>query len=316
MMSGMPTARITAAIAFVSVQQERTYSFALKPSRIFSRTNDWNVWGAATALALAMVILLLGAGLLGLFAAPRERVEPHEQRGPKGHHEGRGAERAGDEARDRGLRDVRPERELVQLDVGDVQPGRAAGLVLAVDVRDVLAGVRVDAPLRLLEQLTALAEGERAGGADLGARGLQALRLAVRTEHALADARGEAVVLVLRHVERARDHAVAAAHAAGCVVDDRAARELVERADRARGRAARGDAVHALLLREANRTVRLLRPVDDREHLRRRVSALQHHLVVLGRRGELVLLRAGALARTAADAEGRVDEHAWPVAPL
>src|SRR5512145_445538 len=168
---GTPTTRIAAAMAFPFVQQERTYSRSPMPSRIFSRTNDW---GAAMARAwtLAMVVLLpvLRALALGRPAAPGERVKPHQERGPQGHHERRSAERAGDEARDVLLRDVRAERELPDVDVGDVQPARPAGLVLALHVLHVLAGVRVDAGLRELEHLGARAERERAGRAHLGAR--------------------------------------------------------------------------------------------------------------------------------------------------
>src|SRR5512138_3633092 len=147
------------------------------PSRIFSLKNPG--W-AAMALALAMVVLLLLDRVLAVavLAPLRERVDPHEQRRPEGHHEGRGAERAGHELRDVLVRRAGPQRELLEVEVADVEPARAAGLVLAVDVVHVAVGVRVDAGLGELEQLAAAPVGERAGRADLGAGGLEPLRLA------------------------------------------------------------------------------------------------------------------------------------------
>src|SRR5512138_1180599 len=227
-------ARMTNATALRGVQQERTYSPTLFPSRIFSRKNEGCAVTATAPCPLAMVVLLL----LDLVAPLREHVEPHEQRGPQRHDEGRSAEGALDVVGDGLLGEVRLERELLRLDVGQVQPARPAHLVLAVDVVHVAARVGVDAGLRDVEQLVALAEGERAGGADLRARGLEPLRLAIRTERALADARRDRVVLVLRDLERAGDHAVPAAEAVLRVVDDRAARQLVHGANRAGRRAA------------------------------------------------------------------------------
>ncbi|HEX9399045.1 MAG TPA: hypothetical protein VF912_02950 [Anaeromyxobacter sp.] len=47
-MSGIPTARMTAASAFIGVQQDRTYSRQLLPSRIFSRKKDGSAARAPT----------------------------------------------------------------------------------------------------------------------------------------------------------------------------------------------------------------------------------------------------------------------------
>src|SRR5512133_2737574 len=89
-----------AATVLAGVKSERRYSRALMPSRIFSRKND-GCAARASVLTLAMVLLLSGAavGVLAVLAPLRERVEPHQQRGPEGHHEGRGAQRAGDQVR-------------------------------------------------------------------------------------------------------------------------------------------------------------------------------------------------------------------------
>src|SRR5512142_2667926 len=104
------------------------------PSRIFSRKKP-APWGAmAAACPLAMVVLLLLDGVAVAVAVPaalRERVDPHQQRGPEGHHERRGAERARDELRDLLVRHAAgAERELLELEVADVEPARAARLVL------------------------------------------------------------------------------------------------------------------------------------------------------------------------------------------
>src|SRR5574340_886065 len=164
-----------AATALAGVMSERRYSLQPMPSRIFSLMKE----GCARApvRTSAMVVLLLAGGgrlrVLALLAALRERVEPHQQRGPEGHHEGRGAQRAGHEVRVRPLGDVRPEGQLLQLDVADVEPARAARLALAEHVVEVAIGVGVDARLGRLEELGPPPEGEGAGGARLGAGRLQ-----------------------------------------------------------------------------------------------------------------------------------------------
>src|SRR5512138_3781952 len=263
-----------------------------------------------------MVVLLLGRAVArvvgGLVLLVGHRVDPHQQGRPQGHDERRSAERAGDDVRVRAGPDVgREVRHLLERDVADVEPARAARLELAVHVVHVAVGVRVDALLGDLDQLGALPEREGAGRADLGARRALPLRLALRAEGALPDARRVALVLVLRDVERAADHAVAAAHAAGRVVGDRAGRQLHHRLDRARRRARRREAVHALTLHEPLGTRLLLEPVDDRERLGVGLALLLEDRIALGRRRKLVGLRARGLATPATDAEGRVDEDAW-----
>src|SRR6266540_2536680 len=207
-----------------------------------------------------MVLLLVGGGDLVL--ALREHVEAHQQRRPERHDERRGAERAGDERGVLRVGHAGAERELLERDVADVEPARPARLVLAVDMVQVPGRIRVDARVRELEQLGAAAEGERAGGADLSARRLQPGGLARRAERALADPRGERVVLVLGNLERAGHHAVPAAHALARIVGDRPLGLLVEGPDRTRGGARGRDAVHALPLREALLVLRLVHDGD------------------------------------------------------
>src|SRR5512133_1990889 len=230
------------------VTRDFRYSRPLIPSRIFWRMKPGAV--ATAAFALAMMVLLLGlavAGIRGGLVLPvGDRVDPHQERRPQGHDERRGAQRAGDEIRVRPGPDVGRERELLEGDVGDVEPARAARLELAVDVVDVAVGLLVDAGLGDLDQLAALSVEEGTGRADLGAGRSLPLRLALRAEGALPDARRVALVLVLRDVERAGDHAVAAAHAAGRVVGDGPGGQLHHRLDRAGRRARRRHAVHAL----------------------------------------------------------------------
>src|SRR5512137_2375109 len=115
------------ATALNGVSRERKYSPQPIPSRILSRKNDDEPFMEA-ALALAMVLLLL----LDLVAPLRERVEPHEQRGPERHHEGRGAQRAGHQLGVGPIRHAGVERQLLEGDVRDVEPAGPAGLVLAV----------------------------------------------------------------------------------------------------------------------------------------------------------------------------------------
>src|SRR5574342_32846 len=215
------------------VSSERRYSPGLFPSRIFS----WNQepWPAAAA-ALVMALLLSGrvpALPRHPLLAVRESVDPHEQRRPQGHDEGRYAQGAPDQLRVRGVGDRHLHVQARDVDVRDVEPVRPPGLVLAVDVVHVAVRVPVDAPLRLLEERAALAEGERAAGADRGAGRRLSLRLARGAEGALLH-RGDGLgVLVLGDLEGAGHQAVAAAHAALRVVGDRAAGELVEGPHRA-----------------------------------------------------------------------------------
>src|SRR5512133_1252093 len=269
------------------------------PSRSFWRTKPGAV--ATAVLALAMVVLLLGrtvAGVVGfLVLGVGHRVDAHQERRPQGHDERRGPECAGDEIRVRAGADVGGEvRHLIERDVGDVEPAGAARLELAVHVVHVAVGVAVDALLRDLDQLGALPEREGAGRADLGAgRGLP-LRLALRAERTLPDARRVALVLVLRDVERAADHAVAAAHAPGGVVGDGPGGQLHHRLDRAGRRARRRHAVHALALDVPLLPLLRREAVHDGEGLRRRVSRLTEDGVAFGGRRKLVGLRARRLA--------------------
>src|SRR3990172_7155604 len=225
----------------------RAYSPGESPSRSFYRTQERRSTRPATVSFMARLLLRFTGGAL---PAPRERVEPHQERWPERQHErNRRQERPGQLGIRRGP-EVHPEAELLERDVGQVEPAGAAHLVLAVDVVDVAVRVLVDAGLRALQELSPLAELEGSAGAHLGARRELALPQAVGAEGALPDERERPVVLELRDPEGARDHAVAAPDAAVRAVHDRPLGELVERVDEARGHARRGHAVHALGLRE------------------------------------------------------------------
>ena len=149
------------------------------------------------------------------------------------------------------LRPVVGQAELLEGDVGQVEHLRAAGLRLAVDLRHVGAGVRGQAPLRLGQELGALAVDDRPARAHLAAGGPVAARVAaeaavvgeLRVTHAVAaqlalhDLRHRLVELELGHVERAGHLAVAAAHAVRRVVaDDPRRLVLVQRVQHARAR--------------------------------------------------------------------------------
>ena len=121
--------------------------------------------------------------------------------------------------------------------------------------------------------------------------------LALVAHVALPDLRQRLAPLIHRHLERARQHAVAAAHAAIFLVNHRTKRGLLESAHRANRRAGRLDAVHAHATRE------LLVEGNHRRHLALRQS-------LLGRNGRVVvqppLLRTGFFARPASNAERAV----------
>src|SRR5512145_3285950 len=248
-------------------------------------------------------------------------VQSDEQRRPEDEDEGDAVEEAGGVLRVGRRPEVGPEAELLEGDARQVEPPGAADLVLAVDVVDVLVGILVDPLAGDVDELPLLPEEGGALGARLGARRLLAVLHPVEAELALLHVRKGAVVLVLRDVERAGDHAVPASHAPVLVVDDRPVLRLLERLDEARGGAGGLVAVETLLPGE-DRLVRLLlvrEPVDDRVRLRGRLSLLLEHALAgegdLGLR-EAVLLVARLLARPAPDALRRVDQHAVELAPV
>ncbi len=71
---------------------------------------------------------------------------------------------------------TRGEAELLEGDLGQIEPAGAAGLGLAVDVVDILVGRGRDPSLGLGQQRVAVAELEGVGRTGLGAgRGLKAL---------------------------------------------------------------------------------------------------------------------------------------------
>ncbi len=156
-------------------------------------------------------------------------------------------------------------------------------------MRIIPVGILVDPLLRLLDQVAPLPEDRRPLGARLGARGRLALRHEVRAEDALFHERRRVVVVEPRDVERARDHAVPAPHAAVFVVDGRPFGDFHHRLAQAGGSARRLGAVHALLPGEDRAVrglfVRVL--VDDEEGARRGVPHLLEH--GLGREGFLRL---------------------------
>src|SRR5207244_351712 len=179
--------------------------------------------------------------------------------------------------------------------------GGVADCVRAGYGRHVFAGVLGDALPRLGDERLALAEERRAGGARLRARGLLAGQDAVGAHDALAHARDRLRPLVLRHAERTRHHAVAAAHALVGVVRDRTFLMLDERADGADRDAGRIEAVHAEL---AHVLLAAVGVGDVGELVIRGALLLADGVGV----GVLVLLGARLLALLAVDAERGVVE--------
>src|ERR1019366_9155776 len=312
---GIPARRIAVAIALTGVRRLLAYARRDIPRKNFSLIQGPpRISGFRACSDMAFLLLsgaFRGSDLVATFA---ERVHAHEKRRPESDDEGHGRERAVRELRIRLLLDAGGQRQGLERHVGDVEPARAARLVLAVNLVDVLLGVRVDACLGLFKEVRALAELKRAGGADLRACGRKTLRLASRTEGALLDEGRHARELVLRDSEGAHDHAVAAAEAAVGVVDDRPIGGLLERLDDAPRGAGRLDAVHALHLREAILAGGALLGafLDDREGRWARHALRGEHGVIPGHlgAGERVRLGARGLAAPAADAARRVHKDA------
>src|ERR1019366_6118514 len=250
---GIPARRIAVAIALTGVRRLLAYARRDIPRKNFSLIQGPpRISGFRACSDMAFLLLsgaFRGSDLVATFA---ERVHAHEKRRPESDDEGHGRERAVRELRIRLLLDAGGQRQGLERHVGDVEPARAARLVLAVNLVDVLLGVRVDACLGLFKEVRALAELKRAGGADLRACGRKTLRLASRTEGALLDEGRHARELVLRDSEGAHDHAVAAAEAAVGVVDDRPIGGLLERLDDAPPGAGRVDPLPALPLRRTH----------------------------------------------------------------
>ena len=175
-------------------------------------------------------------------ALPEEGVDGAE-RGADRHDGGRhGPERRRGEPRKR-LLPVRREPELLERHRREVQHGRAAHLLLSVDVVDVLVRAVLDALVGEREHLVAgsVAQGVRRARLDarrgrdrleepLGLvrgrrlpveRDRRRLAGAVGAVRALVDLRRELVPLRGRHVPRTGEHAVPAADALGGVVGHR-----------------------------------------------------------------------------------------------
>ena len=162
--------------------------------------------------------------------------------------------------------------DLIERDRGEVQRGRAAGFLLAVDVIHVLAVPVLDAGPRPSQHLLPIAPVERIRGALLHASGYgvrrgetlrvgQGQRLpipldrrdrveAIDAEGALRDLGRERIPLRGDGAERTGQHAVTAADADLGVVDDGSLFGLLERRHRTGGDAGRLVAVHALPLGE------------------------------------------------------------------
>ena len=230
--------------------------------------------------------------------------------------------------------------ELRERNSGEVQGRRAARFLLAVDVVDVGAVAGGDASARFRQHLVAVAEVERVGRTGLHARrhrvsGGGELALLGRHQHAVAFGRRLEVQTVVAQraladlgrergpvrrdrAERAREHAVAAADALVGVVHDRTFGRLLERRHRARRRARRFVAVHALLLDEdgveAGRRVGIVDLVVRQQHvrLRRQPRRVRQAEPLLGELRpfafEAVPLVADDLTGLAADAFLGVDE--------
>jgi hypothetical protein len=168
---------------------------------------------------------------------------------------------------------------------------------------------------RHLEQVLAPAEGDRSGGAGVGAARVETLldpRVAHRAAHYLRV--DGVVVLVGEGVVGAGHDAVATSDAYLGVVEDRPLGGLGEGVHQADRGAARLVAVHALELAVDRRVaiVAIPVPVDDRERGCPRPSNGFKNIEIadrLLRFGQGVDLGARDLARAAADAQGSVVEE-------
>src|SRR5512139_2070727 len=261
----------------------------------------------------AMLLTPLAAAVADVGQAAEHRREDHDlhrdlrERGPR-------------VRRERVLRHLRVEADLLERPVRDVEPRGPAGLLLAVDVLHVRAGGQ---PLPGLgQELLGLAPEQRVRGAGLHAGRRDAVGLALIAEGALLHPGVVPLApLVLRDLEGAGHHAVAAADALVEVVDHRPVRRLVQRPDQAGRGAGRVVAVQALLLDEG----------PGREAARARVRLLEADLGVAGLAQRRRVLEAppqhGLLHRAlvpglarhltaaAADAARQIDQYAlWHLA--
>ena len=179
-------------------------------------------------------------------------------------------------------------------------------------------GMSGDAIPRDLDQILALAEHQRPGGAGFHAAGKLAFLQAGVAQRALLDQRIEgAVVGVAGDIERACDHAVTAAHAEGGIVGHGTVGVLGKRLHEARTGAGGFLAVHALALAEhvlveARGTVL----VHHGPLFGGRAALFVKHVEIgegLLRFGEIVDLVAGLFAPAATDAQRGVVKHTLAV---
>src|SRR5471030_634115 len=170
MIVGIPRRRIAVAIALTGVRRLLAYARKDIPWNSFSRIQG-PAENAGLRACSDMAFLLLSVPFRSgnLVAALAEGVHAHEERRPESDDEGHGRERAVRKLRIRPLLDAGGQRQGLERHVGDVEPARAARFGLPVDLVDVLPGIRVDAGLGLFEEVRAIAELKRAGGADLRA---------------------------------------------------------------------------------------------------------------------------------------------------
>ena len=140
-----------------------------------------------------MAVVGVGVGRVHAARSVRDRLHPlaeervgGAEQGAERHHGGRhGPERRGGEPRKR-LLPERREPELLEGHRREVQHARAAQLLLAVDVVDVLLGAVCDALVRERQHLLAASVAQGVGGARLDAR-----RGRDRLEEPLASRPGE-----------------------------------------------------------------------------------------------------------------------------
>ena len=190
--------------------------------------------------------------------------------------------------------------------------------MLAVHMALIPFGMRVDAVPRDFDQVLAFAEDQRAGRARLHAAGKFPFLETRMAQRALLDQRIEgAVVGVAGNVERARNHAVTAAHTEGGIVGHGTVGVLGKRLHETRAGAGGFLAVHALglaehVLVEARGAIL----VHHGPLFGGRAALLVEHVEIgkgLFRLGKVVDLVAGLFAPAAADAQRGVVQHAVAV---
>jgi hypothetical protein len=196
------------------------------------------------------------------------------------------------------LLEFRLEAEFFEWNTGNVEYRGATNILLTVDPIDVFRWFCFHAFERLSNEIIAIAKFCCARGTRFGTRRLLTLDNSVVAEHAFLNARIRTAPLVPGHLERTRLHAITASNALVLVVENRAFRCFLKRANRTNG-CARG--VDAVLAHSSDEHAIMF--------LQSSVGCRGEGLFLSG--SQFVCRLACFLAGIAADAERYVDEHCF-----